>query len=523
MHVVKRVIIPNSSSAGQAGLSVEDAMTQASDHIHAEKKVPEAELEKGDDKEPFEAYSVFASWQKRSISSVICFSAMFSGLSSFIYYPAITALSRDLHVSIELINLTITSYLIVSGIAPSILGDVADQTGRRPVSLLAFSLYFAANIGLALQDKYAALVVLRCIQSAGASGTLAIAYGVISDIATPAERGGYVGVLMGFTNAAPCLGPVLGGVLTQELSWRWIFWILSMLSGAHLVGLFLLLPETSRKLIGNGSKPSSRLMSKPIFAPLCPTSALKCSDAAGPKVAFRFPNPLSCVAALFQKGTFLVLLSGGITYTVFSCLATSLSSQMIHLYNLDYLTAGLVYLPSGIGGILAAYTTGKVLDRDYHNTARTHNLPIDRKSINANNLANYPIEKARLRSAFILFVISATSTIGYGWALQRRTHIAVPLVLQFFSGGTQVSIFVVAGTLLTDLNPDRSATVQASYNLVRCGLGAGGVAALQTGIDAIGVGWMFTIYGVVAFCCIPLCWWLRQSGWDWRKAKAAKI
>lgn len=380
-----------SSSPGKAGHSVEDAMMQASDHIDAEEKLPEAVLEEGNATEPFEAYSVFASWQKRSISSAIWFSAMFSGLSSFIYCPAITALSQDLHVSIELINLTITSYLIVSGIAPSIMGDVADQTGRRPVSLLAFSLYFAANIGLALQDKYVALIVLRCIQSAGASGTLAIAYGVISDIATPAERGGYVGVLMGFTNAAPSLGPVLGGVLTQDLSWRWIFWILSIFSGAHLAALFILLPETSRKLIGNGSKPPPRLINKSIFAPLCPASTLMSSDTAGPKVAVRFPNPLSSLATLFQKGTFLVLLSGGITYAVFSCLATSLSSHMIHLYNLGYLTAGLVYLPSGVGGIIAAYTTGKILDRDYHNTARTHNLPIDKKSINANNLANYPI------------------------------------------------------------------------------------------------------------------------------------
>ena len=73
-------------------------------------------------------------------------------------------------VSIELINLTITSYQLVSGIAPSILGDMADHTGRRPVALIAFTLYLAANLGLALQSNYVALVILRCLQSAGASG-----------------------------------------------------------------------------------------------------------------------------------------------------------------------------------------------------------------------------------------------------------------------------------------------------------------------------------------------------------------
>ena len=114
-------------------------------------------------------YSCFSQRQKTCISFIASFSAMFSGLSSFIYYPSITAVSRSLHVSVELVNLTITSYQIVSGIAPSILGDLADQSGRRPVCLIAFTLYVSANLGLALQNNYVALIVLRCLQSAGAS------------------------------------------------------------------------------------------------------------------------------------------------------------------------------------------------------------------------------------------------------------------------------------------------------------------------------------------------------------------
>ncbi len=115
------------------------------------------------------SYSCFSQRQKTCISSIASFSAMFSGLSSFIYYPSITAISRSLHVSVELVNLTITSYQVVSGIAPSILGDLADQSGRRPVCLIAFTLYFSANLGLALQNSYTALIMLRCLQSAGAS------------------------------------------------------------------------------------------------------------------------------------------------------------------------------------------------------------------------------------------------------------------------------------------------------------------------------------------------------------------
>lgn len=119
-----------------------------------------------------EAYSAFSKSSKRVIAFTASFAAMFSGLSSFIYYPALQPLATDLDVSLEAVNLTITSYLIVAGLAPSVIGDMADYTGRRPVYIITFLLYSAANIGLAVQRSYAALLVLRMLQSAGASGEL---------------------------------------------------------------------------------------------------------------------------------------------------------------------------------------------------------------------------------------------------------------------------------------------------------------------------------------------------------------
>ena len=115
-------------------------------------------------------YSIFSKTQKRWIVLCIAFAGMFSPLSSFIYYPAIHSLATDLHTSVEAVNLSITVYMIVSGITPSILGDAADQIGRRPIYIFAFLVYFFANVGLALQQSYPALLVLRMVQSVGSSG-----------------------------------------------------------------------------------------------------------------------------------------------------------------------------------------------------------------------------------------------------------------------------------------------------------------------------------------------------------------
>jgi MFS family permease len=145
--------------------------------------------------EEIEPYSVISPWQQNTIIGLAALGGWFSSISSFIYFPAIPFLASDLHVSVQQVNLTFTSYLIMSGIFPSIMGDAADRFGRRPVFLVALAVYFGANIGLALQSHFVLLFVLRMLQGAGISKTFSIAYGVLGDLFTPAERGGYSGTI----------------------------------------------------------------------------------------------------------------------------------------------------------------------------------------------------------------------------------------------------------------------------------------------------------------------------------------
>ncbi|RKL00148.1 hypothetical protein BFJ70_g17460 [Fusarium oxysporum] len=139
-----------------------------------------------------ENISIFSRWQKRWISLITSFAAMFSTLSTFVYLPALTPISRDLSVSIMLMNLTVTSYLVVAGIAPAFIGDIADQSGRKPVYILVFLLMLAANLGMANLTKWSMLLVLRMILSAGALGMVSVTYNVIADIMTARERGSFI-------------------------------------------------------------------------------------------------------------------------------------------------------------------------------------------------------------------------------------------------------------------------------------------------------------------------------------------
>lgn len=86
---------------------------------------------------------------------------------------------------------------------------------------------------------------------------------------------------------------------------------------------------------------------------------------------------------------------------------------------------------------------------------------------------------------------------------------------------SQVTIFTVCNTLLTDLNPDQSATIQAGYNLIRRTLSAGGIASLQALIDATGVGCLFVFYAIIGALCIPIFMLVKRCGMRWRTTSLA--
>ncbi|KAL8865083.1 MAG: hypothetical protein Q9198_009486 [Flavoplaca austrocitrina] len=126
----------------------------------------------GQGEEALEKYSVFSTTNKWCIVAMVSYAAWFSTLTSFIYYPAIHQLAQTFAVSIDKINLTITSYMAMATVAPTLLGDAADVLGRRPVYMLALSLYIGANIAIVLSNSYAALVGL--LQALAISGKLTI-------------------------------------------------------------------------------------------------------------------------------------------------------------------------------------------------------------------------------------------------------------------------------------------------------------------------------------------------------------
>lgn len=305
-------------------------------------------------------HTVFSRPQRTFVVTMTTLGAFFSPLSGQIYFPAIPDIAASYNTTTGAINLTITTYMILQGLAPTIMGTFGDTTGRRPAYILTFAIYLAANVGLATQTSYAALLVLRCLQSAGSSGTVALAYGVISDVATPAERGKYLGPAAAGIMLAPALGPTIGGLLAQYLGWRSIFWFLAIISGSFLVVYALFVPETSRKVVGDGSiPPSDWWVMSPFqywWARREKRRALregrgseidekeKKAQELAKKSKFQFPNPLLSIVILREKDACVIICFIALGMFVIMALMASLPTLFGEVYGFDTFQVGLCYL-----------------------------------------------------------------------------------------------------------------------------------------------------------------------------------
>ena len=453
----------------------------------------------------------------------------FSPVSGQIYFPALNALSTDLHVSNTLINLTLTSYMIFQGLAPTLIGDLADTMGRRPAYFTCFIIYIGANIGLALQNSYAALFVLRCIQSSGSSGTIAMASGVVSDIATASERGKYMGFTLAGSLLGPAIGPVVGGILAQFLGWRSIFWFLTIMGSAFLLVFAIFFPETARNQVGNGSiPPKSYNMSLMNYLAVRKARSAENDEKLQrvqtreelPRTKFRFPNPLSSLHVLWDVENALLLFYNALLFAAFYDITAIIPSQFARIYGFNDLQIGLCYIPAGIGSMCAALTNGQFLDRNFARWCKKLNVPI--KKGRQQDLSAFPIEKARLQIAIPASYVTSAMVLVFGWVLDVEGPLGVQLVVLFFTTFSMSVAFNVTSTLLVDFYPKSPATATAANNLVRCLLGAGATAAVIPMVEAMGRGWTFTLLALLLLGGSPMLWLVYFKGMGWRANRKAR-
>ena len=119
----------------------------------------------------------------------------------------------------------VTAYVLASTATMPLYGKMADQYGRRPMIFTALATFLVGSVLCGLAGGMTQLIVFRAIQGMGAGGFMPLAQIIISDLVAPkdrAKRQGSIAIVFAVTSV---LGPVLGGLMTDLLSWHWIFFI----------------------------------------------------------------------------------------------------------------------------------------------------------------------------------------------------------------------------------------------------------------------------------------------------------
>ena len=315
------------------------------------------------------------------ISFVVVVGSMMSILDTTIVNVALATLSRELHATIAEIQWVVTAYMLALAAVIPITGWAARRFGAKRVYLVSLVLFTAGSALCGLATSTTELIVFRVLQGAGGGMLLPIGQLMMADAAGPKRMGRVMSIVAVPMMLAPILGPTIGGLIVQNISWRWIFYVNVPIGVIAVIAALRVLPSSERGNAGRLDTLGLVLMATglPLFtyglAEIGITGGFSSLRVILPIVAglvlvtafvlhaLRVPRPLLNVR-LYRRPTF-----SSASFAMF-CLGAALFGGMILLplywqevRHESVVITGLLTGPQGLGAALAMPIAGKLTDR----------------------------------------------------------------------------------------------------------------------------------------------------------------
>ncbi len=166
----------------------------------------------------------FTHREARRVVIGILLCILLAAVDQTVVVPAVPAIAAEMNAFGHL-SWIVTAYLLTSTAMTPIYGKISDSVGRRAVLLPCLVLFFVASAACALAQTLPQLIGARALQGVGGAGLMSMAQSAIADVVAPRERGRYQAYMTTTWGFASIAGPILGGYVTDHLSWRWVFWI----------------------------------------------------------------------------------------------------------------------------------------------------------------------------------------------------------------------------------------------------------------------------------------------------------
>jgi EmrB/QacA subfamily drug resistance transporter len=182
----------------------------------------------------------------RRLSGVVILGAIMVILDTTIVAVAIDTLGRDFHTTLSTISWVSTGYLLALAIVIPLTGWLVERFGATRMWLISLSLFLAGSTLCGAAWSAGSLIVFRVLQGLGGGLIMPLMMTILGRAAGPQRIGRVMSIVGLPALVAPVLGPVVGGVIVTDLSWRWIFYVNLPIGGLALLAAWRVLPRDDR-------------------------------------------------------------------------------------------------------------------------------------------------------------------------------------------------------------------------------------------------------------------------------------
>ncbi|HEV7758241.1 MAG TPA: MDR family MFS transporter [Acidimicrobiales bacterium] len=169
-----------------------------------------------------------------------------AALDATIVATALPTIVGDLG-GLESLSWVVTAYLLSQTVVTPLYGKFGDLFGRKTLFQIAITVFLVGSALSGIAASIGQLIVFRGLQGLGAGGLVVLAQAIIADVVSPRERGRYQGYFGATFGVAMLIGPLLGGLLTDHLSWRWVFYVNLPVGIVALLVTSATLPANNRR------------------------------------------------------------------------------------------------------------------------------------------------------------------------------------------------------------------------------------------------------------------------------------
>ncbi|KAH8726364.1 major facilitator superfamily domain-containing protein [Phaeosphaeriaceae sp. PMI808] len=425
--------------------------------------------------------------------SILC-----TNFATTMFAPAAPQLAREFNVhSSILITLTVTIPALGAATGPLLFAPLSELYGRVRIYWITSVLFLAFAAGLARSTNIAMFLVFRFFDGVCYTSYLTCGAGTIADLFDRDNRGGASAVFALAPLLGPVLGPVVGGFVAQELNWRWIFYIVLMMTGVVTAAVLLVMRESMETVLL--ARKAARLRKSTGNPDL--RSAVASELPVGQVMGRAFTRPLRML--IFSP---IVLLLGFYLAFVFGLtflLLATFSQVFEKSYGFGPGAAGLSYLGLGVGCIIGTLLVAKF----------------------SNALAKkYVLPEHRMIIMMVGGPFVPVSLFWYGWSAHYQVHWIVPIIGTAFIGIGIVFVTASGQLYMIDIfGAEGSASAMAAITLVRNGSGAFLPLIAPPLYSKLGLGWGNSVLGFISLTFLPLAFLFYKFGGKLREKYVFKL